>query len=597
MDQRLVRPYRVGMACAFCHVGPNPIDPPADPERPAWNNVNSTVGAQYLWLDRVFNWQGDDNNVIFQLLHTGRPGTFDTSLVSTDNIVNPRTMNAVYNLPSRMAQALRFGHEHLANGELDNKQFNDFPAAKDLDQFYQKPDVYTPRVLKDSSDAVGALGALNRVYMNIGLFSEEWLLHFQAFIGTSRISPIPIATAERNSVYWKATELKTVDMARFLLKAGKPDDLKLTPAKDLYLRDDAAMLDRGETVFAENCARCHSSKLPPRVVGMELPDGGKKDCTGANYLACWNEYWNWTETDDFKRQMVDIVKDPKFLDGNFLSTEFRIPATLLQTNACSPLATNALADNIWDNFSSQSYKELPAVGDIKYRDPFDGTEHTYKMPAGGRGYTRPASLVSLWSTAPYLLNNTVGQFSEDPSVAGRMKNFDNAIHQMLWPKDRRSDPALGSQGVGWIIRTNDQSWIKLPRGYLPGWATALRAPINWFLPGAMNDGGDLWIGPIPQGTPIALIGSLAPMPESTDLWSELKRKWALLRIGWKLHNYMSAMTPTTSNEDAQRLFEPVARAMYEVSNCQDFEVNRGHYFGTDLSDPDKGALITFLKTL
>jgi hypothetical protein len=87
------------------------------------------------------------------------------------------------------------------------------------------------------------------------------------------------------------------------------------------------------------------------------------------------------------------------------------------------------------------------------------------------------------------------------------------------------------------------------------------------------------------------------MPESTDLWSELKRKWALLRIGWKLHNYMSAMTPTTSNEDAQRLFEPVARAMYDVSNCQDFEVNRGHYFGTDLSDPDKGALITFLKTL
>ena len=29
----------------------------------------------------------------------------------------------------------------------------------------------------------------------------------------------------------------------------------------------------------------------------------------------------------------------------------------------------------------------------------------------------------------------------------------------------------------------------------------------------------------------------------------------------------------------------------------DFEVNRGHYFGTDLSDPDKTALIAFLKTL
>ena len=40
--------------------------------------------------------------------------------------------------------------------------------------------VWTPRVLKDGSDSVGALGALNRVYLNIGLFSEEWLRHFNA---------------------------------------------------------------------------------------------------------------------------------------------------------------------------------------------------------------------------------------------------------------------------------------------------------------------------------------------------------------------------------------------------------------------------------
>jgi hypothetical protein len=60
---------------------------------------------------------------------------------------------------------------------------------------------------------------------------------------------------------------------------------------------------------------------------------------------------------------------------------------------------------------------------------------------------------------------------------------------------------------------------------------------------------------------------------------------------------MGAITPTTSNEDGQRLFEPVARAMYAISNCPDFEVNRGHYFGTDLSDSEKDALIAFLKTL
>jgi hypothetical protein len=42
----LVRPYRVGMSCAFCHVGPDPEKPPADSEHPKWENLNNSVGAQ-----------------------------------------------------------------------------------------------------------------------------------------------------------------------------------------------------------------------------------------------------------------------------------------------------------------------------------------------------------------------------------------------------------------------------------------------------------------------------------------------------------------------------------------------------------------------
>lgn len=40
-DKDLIRPYRVGMSCAFCHVGPNPVKPPADPEHPKWENLSS----------------------------------------------------------------------------------------------------------------------------------------------------------------------------------------------------------------------------------------------------------------------------------------------------------------------------------------------------------------------------------------------------------------------------------------------------------------------------------------------------------------------------------------------------------------------------
>ena len=68
----------------------------------------------------------------------------------------------------------------------------------------------------------------------------------------------------------------------------------------------------------------------------------------------WDQYWAWTKTDDFKKKMTEMVLADDFLTDNYLSTERRIPVTLLQTNACSPLATNALGGNIWDNFSSQT---------------------------------------------------------------------------------------------------------------------------------------------------------------------------------------------------------------------------------------------------
>ena len=103
----LVRPYRVAMSCGFCHVGPNPDKPPADPENPKWENLSSDVGAQYFWVDRILSWEADPNNFVFQLLHSSRPGTLDTSLISTDNINNPRTMNAIYSLGPRLERARR----------------------------------------------------------------------------------------------------------------------------------------------------------------------------------------------------------------------------------------------------------------------------------------------------------------------------------------------------------------------------------------------------------------------------------------------------------------------------------------------------------
>src|SRR4029079_8689877 len=132
--------------------------------------LSSNVGAQYFWIDRIFTWEANESSFVYQLFHTSRPGSLDTSLVSTDNIVNPRTMNAVYQLGPRLEIAKKWGRETLGPGNLQNRQFNDFVGDGPLAQFFEKPNtVLTPHVLKDGADSVGALGALNRVYLNIGL--------------------------------------------------------------------------------------------------------------------------------------------------------------------------------------------------------------------------------------------------------------------------------------------------------------------------------------------------------------------------------------------------------------------------------------------
>ena len=41
----------------------------------------------------------------------------------------------------------------------------------------------------------------------------------------------------------------------------------------------------------------------------------------------------------------------------------------------------------------------------------------------------------------------------------------------------------------------------------------------------------------------------------------------------------------------------LAADLLKVSKCPDFIEDRGHYFGCDLADADKLALIEFLKTL
>jgi hypothetical protein len=617
-DPKLVRPYRIGMACGFCHVGPSPIHPPADPANPKFSELNSTVGAQYLWMDRFFAYASDRKNFLFQLLHSYPPGTFDTSLESTDYIDNPRTMNAVYNLAARLAIAKRWGKERLKGGELDNMQ---------LDGTFTPPDTsWSPRVLKDGADSVGILGALNRVYVNIGVYSEDWLTHFNPFFGGKPITPFLISNAEENSAYWRATEVGSKDMAAFLVKAGQPDRLEDAPGGKAYLSNDQTLLKRGKIIFAETCARCHSGKLPD-IAWKALDPGG---CSGPNYLECFKGYWKLTKTSDFKAKMREIVLAPDFLKDNYLSTDARIPVTLLRTNACSPLGTNAIRNNIWDNFSSSTYKSLPSVGEITVQDPFTGERWHYQMPGGGLGFTRVPSLVSVWSSAPFFVNNRLGPFDQNPSVESRMNSFAASIEQLLWPEKRVAEPGLD----GFVVRTAERSSVSIPKRDIPVELENIFGSPQEPLPGLLPEpfrgllknqitnlfdkDGNFVLGPIPKGFPINLAANYQPQADIQGPAGTLEHAKNFTALLAAIVKNLPLPGADASDEEWLGWLKNLREPWIKLLKCPDFVVNKGHYFGTKqfnntqglsddeksfvkepepvLSDKDKKALIEFIKT-
>ncbi|MBV8375763.1 MAG: hypothetical protein JO279_02055, partial [Verrucomicrobia bacterium] len=179
----------------------------------------------------------------------------------------------------------------------------------------------------DGADSIGLFAALCRVYLNIGLFHDEWNRDTNTIIGFTPQKPFTIDVCRRNSLYWRVnenfrigymaafflwdkqspTELRTkVEEPRFqcstqamLLKDAliatadgtSQEPFVPAPTKDhpegtrviTHWNDSAALWDepaalKGGKVFAENCMVCHSSKQP---IGYEIafahepPNGAK----------------------------------------------------------------------------------------------------------------------------------------------------------------------------------------------------------------------------------------------------------------------------------------------------------------------------------
>jgi len=264
---------------------------------------------------------------------------------------------------------------------------------------------------------------------------------------------------------------------------------------------------------------------------------------------------------------------PEFLDGNFLGSEVRYQVTLIKTNATRAVASNSIRGHVWDNFSSETYKTLPAVGPIQVWDPFTGEERPWEVPGGGRGYYRPPSLVGVWMSAPFFHNNALGKHVHGVTTAERMEAFNDAVTKLLWPERR-----LGKDSI-W--RTDVESWLQIPRSYLPD---AL---------GAYADAkGSVNIGPIPKGTPINLLANTNL--ELGGFSKDARLAQLLLRT---IDALKDIKREELTGDAATRRLMRLVPDLYELNSCPDFIEDKGHYFGTDLPDADKRALIEYLKTM
>jgi hypothetical protein len=481
-------PYIIGMACGYCHNAFSPLNPPADPEHPRWENIVSAFGNQYLEEGKLFSLKLKPNDFRWQVANRQPPGTSDTSRVATDNIFNPNAINSIFNLADRPFHA-----EKMRDGSIQQVH----------------------HILKDGADSIGVAGASLRVYVNIGMCSDYWLTLHDPIEGTTAQKPFLIDKARAECADFRATE-ERMPAAEAFLKTIGPMHLQDATGGAQYLTAGPDILQRGKIVFAERCAACHSSKRPPQEVAPNSPAAV-----------------------EWFRQSV-IAAD--FLDHNFLSDDKRYPVSEIGTNFARAAGSNAIADHIWDNFSSVTYKQQPTVGEIKglYNPIKPSHPINFTIEGGGRGYYRTPTLVSVWATAPYFHNNSLGAFNKDPSVSGRMAAFQDGIEKLLWPEKRL--------GVKSVMLTTVASKITRRDG------SALEVPANM---------------------PVKLVASVDPNQ--------------LLDLG-PAGNWLTRLLG--------RLFggKILWDALLERSAAPDFVEDRGHTFGADLADSDKRALIEFLKT-
>ncbi|MBI1860590.1 MAG: hypothetical protein HYR96_06710 [Deltaproteobacteria bacterium] len=609
-DASIEPPFLVGMSCAGCHVGFNPLHPPANPEHPKWDNISGTIGGQHLRMSEILGSGMPAGHLLVQALTNAQAGATDTSAVPHDETFNPGTINALFNLDIRVRDNSTVKKEVIRSFRGTDGKFGQRKVFKDLS---------TPNILKGGEDDVGPDIAVQRVYVNIGMCAREcWVNHLpniKAITGrNSSQTPFDIDQCRRDCGEWRALEDRVGDVLSFLV-TRRADDLKDAVNKDgekvgeamikkieaeevTFGGETMSKLELGRRSFAKNCAECHSSLKPTR-------EGQKRNET---FFLGIKDY---RKTEAMKIMNGSVEARVEWVRTDWMGNDALTRVQELEVNQCRALHSNHMAGHVWDQFSSEDYKKRASVELSQGKGP-DGEIRPSITVDGGRGYMRNISLISAWATAPFLHNNALGdtlcnrtpnleaaraiegggelqgyegcvENADAVSVEDRVRLYENSMKALLNPKDRGRK----------VLRTYKDVVINFGPKMNPSQFEVLH-DISQLAGGLLNPGKDIaklvkqrLELKIPKGTPVNYMASLN---ERAFINGQLQKVAGenMAERYTKLVQLFDAL-----GKDANLL----AEEMTKYSHCSDLEEDKGHNFGSQLSDVEKDALIQFVKTL
>ncbi len=616
-DASIEPPFLIGTTCGSCHIAFDPRNPPADAAHPKWENINGLIGNQYTRMSELLGSGMPRTSLEWQMFAHPRPGVTDTSAISHDQVNNPGTINALLNVSQRAT----FTGESITKW----RKTDSCGSEKNEDKCWCEPgrdgkcwmlstrnDDKTPvdiggqrvmldgvhHILKGGEDSIGALEAIQRVYFNIGSCSEQcWVNHLTDFRQVDPQqrgygqTPFNIGQCRRDCPNFRAIEDRLPDLLAFFLSPeGDAMDLHVARNNErraknaqaaTYTRTDLiddlekefgkGAVRKGKDVFAQNCARCHSS-IPESTGGP------------------------------FANRDFHAVNEahPRKVRADFLGNDQATPATEVGTFRCRSLHSNHMAGRLYHEYGSETLRARKTVADIPEQEAFKN---------GGRGYYRNVSLVNVWATAPFMHNNAIGPelcgnpqnrenefyraryvddkgqllekqpacFPYDASVDGRFKLYVESMHQLLNPKERGAKMTLTDQDI--VVDLGIRRWDGRQEQAVLG-------------SGAVK---------VPKGTPVGAIGGLLHKDFIADLYRAKRHPAALEAAGKKaLQPELQAIADDLLKHPAR--FVDVLREKRQFvqknyDTCLDVVENGGHRFGEDLSAADKQALTAFLATL